>query len=244
MYLAVFEVSVIFLTVEQRVDPPEEQSTQLLIRGRIMIRLTMRKREFIYWLSGLTGVPVMLFVAGVAFGTAIYTHTPQPGIASSHGPAEPTRASMLAAIEIRGADDDIERNKSRQAELDQTANVDAHIEQTDASLSGHVAELATSSPTPGAESTATEQAYSVQIGSFSNEKNAVSMAKYLRTKGYRVKTLVVNDTNAMKYHYKVRVGYYPSYTEAAAAAADYRLRERATAFIANDRGNAASVNYL
>lgn len=199
-----------------------------------MIRLAMTKREFIYWLSGLASIPVMLFVAGVVFSTAIYNHSPQPGIASSHEPADMAHASMLAAIEITDVDDDI----------DQAANVGAHIKQFEAPPSENVASLATNSPSTAVESTTTEESYSVQIGSFSNEMNAASMAEYLRAKGYRVKTLVVSDANVMKYYYKLRVGHYPSYTEAAAAAADYRAREHATAFVANDRGNTASVNYL
>ena len=205
-----------------------------------MIRLSMTKKQFVYWLGTLTTIPVLLFTMGGLFSVTIYSHVPQPLITSPLSDAtitynaavEQPPISIVTPTEVTHGLP--ERLISTNTEL---ATIDFSAIEADSSI-GTQARINTPVVFGGKGQTETKaqdsgktDVYAVQIGSFSEEKNAQAIAQTLKASGYSVATFVVHDPDTRKNQYKVRVGYYLSRDEADIAAKRYREEARSPAFV-------------
>lgn len=72
--------------------------------------------------------------------------------------------------------------------------------------------------------------FSLQIGAFQNEDNALRCVSNLKTRGYPVFVFHTLDARGRQWH-TVRIGHYPSVDKASAAAAVFKGRERMPVFV-------------
>jgi cell division septation protein DedD len=72
--------------------------------------------------------------------------------------------------------------------------------------------------------------FSLQVGAFQNEDNALHCVSNLKTRGYPVFVFHTLDARGRQWH-TVRIGHYPSAEKASAAAAVFKGRERIPVFV-------------
>jgi cell division septation protein DedD len=72
--------------------------------------------------------------------------------------------------------------------------------------------------------------FSLQIGAFQNEDNALRCVSSFKSRGYPVFVFHTLDAHGRTWH-TVRIGHYPSVDKASAAAADFKGKERMPVFI-------------
>jgi len=70
----------------------------------------------------------------------------------------------------------------------------------------------------------TEPKFTIQIGAFLNEENAVTLFNSLKMKDYDLHLFTATDTLGRVW-YNVRIGFYPDFNKASMAADSISLRE-------------------
>ena len=86
-------------------------------------------------------------------------------------------------------------------------------------------------PSPAAQADADEDSgFSLQIGAFQNEDNALRCQSSLKSRGYTVFVFNTLDAAGRTWH-TVRMGHYPNIDKASAAAAVFTTKERLPVFI-------------
>jgi cell division protein FtsN len=86
-------------------------------------------------------------------------------------------------------------------------------------------------PSPGAKTDADDATgFSLQIGAFQNENNALHCESSLKSRGYAVFVFDTRDAGGRTWH-TVRMGHYPDVDKASAAAAVFTTKERLPVFI-------------
>ena len=192
---------------------------------------SFEKKSLILIAIGCVAISVLLFFAGYIVG--LDRGQNQPVVQASSPAAKSTSAKETPAAE----------KEKPAAEKEPPASAEepkkAAPEKSQAPAAAPTAESKSSAAPAGAKPSAAKEeeakdkekpAFSVQLGAFQTEENAVKLRDTLKTKGYSVFLFRVMDADGNVWH-TVRTGHYPDMKEAAREAVKITRKEQISAWV-------------
>jgi cell division septation protein DedD len=160
-------------------------------------------------IGGIVSLVLLVFSAGFLAGLALEMGQPTPVLIAQFPPAALPAHALIAPEDLPAIEPAFEEF--------------AAIETEDLEALDPV-----ESPEPAAP--AIPGKYAVQLGAFLSEKNAGSMLRELKAKGYNADVVPMPDSQGRTW-YLVRFGVFPNRTEASAVAVELQTREQLDALV-------------
>ena len=184
---------------------------------------SFERGQFLKFIGGLAALVLLIFCAGFLAGLALEMGQPAPILVAQFPPAL-VPAHALIAPEDLPAIEPVAEQLADLAPEDQPAVEGPEVEEDEAPA----AVQAIQPPPPAAGPLGGK--FAVQLGAFLSERNAGSMLREIKAKGYEADVVSMPDSQGRTW-FLVRFGLYPNRAEASAAATDLQSREQLDALV-------------
>lgn len=183
------------------------------------------KKNIILIASGCIAIGILLFLAGFIVG---FDKGSGPTEVAAKEPSPRTRVATNSPMQ------DIEHPATKTLQKpspEKNAETASPSSLGGGKISTFESKQAGEGPPKGKEEeTKGQPAFSLQLGAFQTEDNALKLKELLKSKGYPVFMFRVLDAEGHIWH-TVRMGHYPDMKKASEAAASFNSKEQMAAWI-------------